>query len=326
MQLLLITYALCSFCIATSYSAQTPPPQIQRITVDWQRQKALQISGNRAVYPPIAQVAHIEGTVQVRFVITTAGSTKDPAYLYGPPLLMMAAIDAIRTWRFNPTVAAGIPVEVETVAAVKFFLPGHDVGTYLAPFRKAVQKHPNDPKEHISLGQQMLDVGEIEDASGEFQQAISLQPNQAKPYFGLGDAFAAKGDTESAIKEYRQGLSLNASEADAYFKLSALLERKGDVQSAVSEYRLGLQLKPKEGYRHDNFGILLMKANDVDAAIDEFRLALHSDPEDAFTHWRLGTALEKKGDLDGALREYKKASKEQPQNQDFKNAAERLAK
>jgi TonB family protein len=293
--------------------------------VDWQTEKALQISGNRAVYPVIAQVAHIEGSVQVQFVVATDGSTKELTYLSGPPLLMKAAMDAIRTWRFNPSVAAGAPAEVETIAAVNFFLPGHDASTYLAPFRKAVQKHPNDPNEHVALGQQMLNIGEPDDASEEFQKAISLQPSEARAYFGLGDAFAAKGDVESAIKEYRQGFPLNPSDADAYFKLSTLLDRQGDLQSAISEYRSGLQLKPRDGYRHDNFGILLMKAGDVDAAIGEFQQALRDDPENAFTHWRLGLALEQKGDLGGALREYKKASKEQPQNQDFKDAAERLA-
>jgi tetratricopeptide (TPR) repeat protein len=158
--------------------------------------------------------------------------------------LMKAAIDAIRTWRFNPTLVEGAPVEVQTIATVDFYLSGHDPAKQLAPYRKAVEKNPNDPKPHVALGRQMLIVGQIDDAVGEFRQAISIQPDDASAHFGLGDALGAQGDRESAIKEYQQGLSLNPADADAHFRLAILLEQKGDLEAASKEYQKACKQDP----------------------------------------------------------------------------------
>jgi TonB family protein len=207
-------------------------------------EKAQQISGKRPVYPAIAQSAHMEGSVRIQFVVAIDGTTKDTLYLSGPPILMKAAIDAIRTWRFNPTLVAGAPAEVQTIATVDFYLSGHDPAKQLAPYRKAVEKNPNDPKPHVALGRQMLIVGQIDDAVGEFRQAISIQPDDASAHFGLGDALGAQGDRESAIKEYQQGLSLNPADADAHFRLAILLEQKGDLEAASKEYQKACKQDP----------------------------------------------------------------------------------
>jgi TonB family protein len=293
--------------------------------VDWQVEKLVRISEERAIYPPIAVMAHIEGSVRVQFVVGTDGATKELTYLSGPPLLMKAAMDSVRTWRFKPTIVSGEPVEVETIAAVTFFLAGDSVSTYLAPFRKPVEKHPDDVKAKVTLGHAMMQVGEVDDATVEFRQAISLQPKDAVAHLGLGDALAAKGDLDSAISEYRLGISLDSNNADAHYNFSNLLERKGDLDGAIAEYRLGLQLKPKEANRRSNLGMLLIKKGDLDGAIEELKLAVHYEPEMSSAHYQLGRALEKKGDTSAALKEYKKAASEAPNIPEFKEAVARLS-
>jgi TonB family protein len=324
-RLLIITAALCAsvFYSAACLGAQSAPPQ--RLKVDLQVEMAQKISGKDPVYPPIAVSAGIEGSLRIQFVVATDGTTKEILYSSGPPLLMKAAIDAIRTWRFKPTLAGGAPVEVQTIATVNFFLGPHGTSKRLAPYRKAVEKNPNDPKAHVALGRQMLILGQIEDAIGEFRQAISIQPGDATAHFGLGDALRAKGDEESEIKEYQQGLSLNPSDADAHFHLATLLDGKGDLKGAISESRLGLQLEPKLGYRHYNLGILLMRTGDPDGAMQEFNQALHHGTDIPAAHFQLGRALEQKGDLDAASKEYQKACKQDPTNLQFKASCDRLA-
>lgn len=318
--LFLFAAALCATAGVTPQNA----PQATPATVSWPAEKTFLISATPPVYPPIAAVAHVEGSVRVRFVIATDGTTKELEYLSGPVLLMRAAMDSIRTWRFKPSLAAGAPVEVQTIEPVNFFLPGDDAQKHLAPFRKTVEKHPNDVKDRVALARAALGVGEIDESAAESQKAISLQSNDASAHFAFADALEANGDLDSAIKEYRQGIALSPKDADAYFNLSELIERKGDLEAAVAEYRHGLQLKPKDGVRHHNFGILLMKKGDTDAAIEEFREALHGGDDSPNTHYQYGRALEKKGDLDGALKEYQKALKVIPANQEYKEAVDRV--
>lgn len=45
-------------------------------------------------------------------------------YISGPPLLIKAVIDAVREWRYRPTLLNGEPVEVETTIDVLFNLGG----------------------------------------------------------------------------------------------------------------------------------------------------------------------------------------------------------
>jgi TonB family protein len=307
------------------YQQPQAAPEPQPRAVDWQVEKFLRVSAEPAVYPPIAQMAHIEGSVRVQFVVGTDGTTKDLTYLSGPPLLMGAALNSIRPWRFKPTIVSGVPVEVETFTTVNFFLGKDNVSSFLAPYRKSADKHPNDVKEQVALGEAMVTVGEVDDAIVVFRRAISLQPKDSNPHLGLANALASKGEVDSAIGEYRLGISLAPDNADAHYNLSNLLERKGDLDGAIAEYRLGLQLKPKEANRHSNLGALLIKKGDLDGAIEELKLALHYSPEMSSAHYQLGRALEKKGDISAALKEYKKAVSEGPSIPEFKDAVARLS-
>jgi protein TonB len=76
------------------------------------------------VYPQIAKTAHVQGTVLLHAVISKDGSVQELQYVSGPPLLMKAAMDAVREWRYQPTLLNGEPVEVETTISVIFSLGG----------------------------------------------------------------------------------------------------------------------------------------------------------------------------------------------------------
>jgi len=54
--------------------------------------------------------------------IARDGSIRNLQLLSGPPLLVAAAIEAVRQWRYRPTLLNGEPVEVITVIDVNFTL------------------------------------------------------------------------------------------------------------------------------------------------------------------------------------------------------------
>jgi protein TonB len=74
------------------------------------------------VYPPIAKTAHISGTVVLHAIISKDGTIEQLEYISGPPLLMKNAMDAVRQWRYRPTMLNGEPVEVDTTVSVVFTL------------------------------------------------------------------------------------------------------------------------------------------------------------------------------------------------------------
>jgi periplasmic protein TonB len=73
-------------------------------------------------YPVIAMEARIQGTVVVSALISTTGRIESLRVLSGPPLLVNAAVDAIRQARYRPWTLNGQPVEVETTINVVFSL------------------------------------------------------------------------------------------------------------------------------------------------------------------------------------------------------------
>lgn len=73
-------------------------------------------------YPPIAQAARISGVVTLEALIAEDGSVREVKVLRSVPLLDAAAADAVRQWRFTPTLLNGVPVQVIMSVTVSFAL------------------------------------------------------------------------------------------------------------------------------------------------------------------------------------------------------------
>jgi len=74
------------------------------------------------IYPAEARKRHVSGTVRMHAVIGTDGSIQTLEAVSGDPLLVQAALDAVRQWRYRPTTLNGEPVEVDTTIDVIFAL------------------------------------------------------------------------------------------------------------------------------------------------------------------------------------------------------------
>jgi protein TonB len=74
------------------------------------------------VYPVIAREAKVEGTVILEAVIDPTGRVDHVRVLRSRPLLDQAAVDAVRGWRYTPTLLNGVPVPVLLTITVRFTL------------------------------------------------------------------------------------------------------------------------------------------------------------------------------------------------------------
>lgn len=73
-------------------------------------------------YPQIAIAARISGPVELEGIIGTDGRIRDLRPLSGNPLLVPAALEAVRQWVYEPTLLNGKPVEVIAPITVIFRL------------------------------------------------------------------------------------------------------------------------------------------------------------------------------------------------------------
>jgi TonB family protein len=91
----------------------------------------LRVAGNRAperlkdvqpVYPELARRARVEDIISLDAVIGPDGKVRDVRVLRGHPLLVQAAVDAVRQWEFAPTLVNGKAVPVVMAVTVTFKL------------------------------------------------------------------------------------------------------------------------------------------------------------------------------------------------------------
>jgi TonB family protein len=103
----------------TSAKEQKPPAP-QAIHVDPDTQKALLIRQPKPAYPPLAKQARISGVVRLDVTIARDGTVSKVEVASGHPLLVPAALEAVRLWTYKPTLVNGAPVEVITIVDVSF--------------------------------------------------------------------------------------------------------------------------------------------------------------------------------------------------------------
>jgi periplasmic protein TonB len=108
---------------ALNSAAPPPPPSVYAL------RRSVMMEGNlvhrvQPEYPALARSTRIQGQVLLRAVISREGTIENLQVLAGHPMLVRAAIDAVRQWRYRPYILNGEPVEVETQVTVNFILSG----------------------------------------------------------------------------------------------------------------------------------------------------------------------------------------------------------
>ncbi len=102
--------------------ADPPPAPTKPITVSSGVQSAKLVRKVIPIYPPLARQVRVSGTVQLIGVIAKDGTIQQLQVTSGHPLLVKAALDAVRQWIYRPTLLNGQAVEVIAPIDVIFTL------------------------------------------------------------------------------------------------------------------------------------------------------------------------------------------------------------
>jgi protein TonB len=110
---------------ATSSPAYVPklqPVMPQRIRISQGVTKGLLIQKIQPQYPVLAKAARVQGDVVLSAIISKEGNIENLQLVSGHPMLVPAAIETVKQWRYRPYLLNGQPVEVETTITVTFEL------------------------------------------------------------------------------------------------------------------------------------------------------------------------------------------------------------
>ncbi len=122
----LLVCALVAGLAAAAAKAQQPdaPPEkkINRIRQGGNITAKMLIHKVQPKYPGEAIEKRIAGTVRLHVIIAHDGSVTQMEVISGDPILVKSALDAVRQWKYRPTLLNGEPVEVDTTIDVIFSL------------------------------------------------------------------------------------------------------------------------------------------------------------------------------------------------------------
>jgi TonB family protein len=116
--MLLVVATVCFATKAVAQAGESPLP------LKLEEAKGRLLRRVEPVYPPIAKAAGVEGDLLLEVVIGKDGSVKSTQFIDGPPLLIHAASDAVKRWKYQPYLLNGKAVEIRTTVHVFFSLGG----------------------------------------------------------------------------------------------------------------------------------------------------------------------------------------------------------
>lgn len=102
-----------------------PPPKVatpQKLRVSSGVAEGLKVHDVTPTYPQMARIAHIQGDVLLQATISKSGVIENLRGVSGHPILIQAAMDAVKQWKYKPYILNGEPVEVETTIKVQFHM------------------------------------------------------------------------------------------------------------------------------------------------------------------------------------------------------------
>jgi len=153
-------------------------------------------------YPALAMTAHIQGSVLLTVTITESGSVTNVKAVSGHPILIQAAMDAVRQWEFNPFVEEGKPVSVLASIKVDFQLgPGAELrGQYLKQeVECTAQIQKKNTEQSQTVCKQALEIA--------LKLPESFASDKMRAYGNAGTAAYSAKKVKEALEDFKQQLN-----------------------------------------------------------------------------------------------------------------------
>ncbi len=124
-------------------------------------------------YPLVAKIAGVEGVVFLRVFIDRSGAMQEAEVVQGHPVLRNAALESLKSWRWEPFRVDGKAVPASTTVAFNFVLkPGaRKPGLWLRIDGSGI----------LWDGEQKLSMELILQRAGDFGNVVVVQPNPDVP-------------------------------------------------------------------------------------------------------------------------------------------------
>jgi tetratricopeptide (TPR) repeat protein len=163
-----------------------------------------------------------------------------------------------------------------------------DYRTELAIYQDTVRKRPDNPRAHNSVGQVLLDQGDIAGAIEAFDRSIALETD-ARAITGRGNALKQLGNLEAALADYDRAIANDPQFHSAWFNRGVLLAEMGQIDQALADYTQAIELRPESPKPYHNRAALFSQMGRLDDALADYARAIELEPGNADAWYSRGT-------------------------------------
>jgi protein TonB len=101
---------------------EAPPPSVAPVRVGGSVREPRRLSAVPPVYPELAMMARLQGTVVIEATVNERGRVVNVNLIEGLPMLSDAALEAVKKWVYSPTLLNGVPTPIIMTVTVRFKL------------------------------------------------------------------------------------------------------------------------------------------------------------------------------------------------------------
>jgi Flp pilus assembly protein TadD len=199
-----------------------------------------------------------------------------------------------------------------------------DYRSELGIWRDTVEKRPDNPRAHSTLGQLLQQSGQLPEAIAQDKEALRLKPDYAQAHNNLGVALCEAGKIPEGVAHYQEALRLQPNFAEACYNLGATLQLAGRNAEAIHYFERALELNPEYMDARTNLGIALAVTGKVSEAAEQFGEVLRQNPDSAEAHVNLAMALTQMGRKAEAIQQYEEALRLNPDYDKARSHLEQL--
>lgn len=114
--------ALAALIVLAVLAMAQDSPTPRHLRVSSGVANSLKIHDATPHYPTEAREQGTQGDVILQATIDTAGNLVNLKAVQGDPILVKAAVDAVKKWKYRPYILNGEPVDVDTTIKIQFHL------------------------------------------------------------------------------------------------------------------------------------------------------------------------------------------------------------
>lgn len=224
-------------------------------------------------YTKEAKKDRVQGTILLRLIVGPDGVPFNITVIRGlRDGLNDEAVAAVKRWRFDPGMADGKPVSVQTDVEVNFRLPGETAPALIGSvtmedadklyFEALNAQSADDCAKAIPLlarvtaidpqhwnawevlGICYLQLDDDDAAENFFKKQIDAYPQNDVAYVNLGITYLRRLDFDRALIEFRKQLEVNPKSPPALIHVALVLKEQKKFKEAIAAYDAAVAVSP----------------------------------------------------------------------------------